>query len=119
MMAWCLVSVVLLVIFLVRVLIIFIKKKSIKYNKRYAINNKSEHKLKKELDMSEGILNRIKELEMAVEHSVGQHNALIGRLNEAKYLLEMIAPQTAPVIEGAIAAGEAVLDAVGETHAAC
>lgn len=35
----------------------------------------------------EQLESRIKELQTAIEQSVAQHNALIGRLNEAQYQL--------------------------------
>lgn len=39
--------------------------------------------------MKQQIEARIKELEAAINQSVANHNALIGQLNEAKYILEM------------------------------
>ena len=40
--------------------------------------------------MLEQIQNRIKELEAAINQSLANHNALIGQLNEAKYIHEML-----------------------------
>ena len=36
----------------------------------------------------ESIVQRVKDLTDAIEQSVANHNSLIGRLNEAKYLLQ-------------------------------
>jgi hypothetical protein len=35
---------------------------------------------------------RIKEIEMALEQSAGQHNALLGRLQELQYLMSVGVP---------------------------
>lgn len=60
---------------------------------------------------------RVKELESALEQSVGNHNALLGRLAEAKHFLSMAAdiapivmPEAVPVIQEA----EHIVDAMSQ-----
>jgi hypothetical protein len=40
--------------------------------------------------MLDQIQNRINELQVAINQSLANHNALIGQLNEAKYIHEML-----------------------------
>ena len=68
--------------------------------------------------MKETMIQRIKDLENAIVQSAANHNALLGSLHEAKYMLEMIAPSTTPILEGAEAVVQAVACAIAEPHAA-
>lgn len=38
----------------------------------------------------QAVIARIEEIAKAIENSLAQHNALVGRLNEAKYILEQM-----------------------------
>jgi hypothetical protein len=38
----------------------------------------------------QAVVARIEEIAKAIENSLAQHNALVGRLNEAKYILEQM-----------------------------
>jgi len=38
----------------------------------------------------QALIERIEEIGKAIEQSLAQHNALVGRLNEAKYMLEQM-----------------------------
>lgn len=38
----------------------------------------------------QAVVSRIEEIAKAIEQSLAQHNALVGRLNEAKYILEQM-----------------------------
>ncbi len=38
----------------------------------------------------QAVVARIEEIGKAIEQSLAQHNALVGRLNEAKYILEQM-----------------------------
>ena len=66
----------------------------------------------------QAIIARIEEIAKAIENSLAQHNALVGRLNEAKYILEQmekfeqdIASRNIPGIIGdVIEAGEEIME---------
>lgn len=61
--------------------------------------------------MLEKVVTRIEELTKALEQSAAQHNALLGAMQEAKNLYQMIMTE-APKIEDAVEAVEQVAEAV-------
>ena len=68
------------------------------------------------MSAKEVIENRIREIENAIQQSLANHSALVGHLDEAKFLLESIlkleaegqaanAPTISPVVPGEIVEG--------------
>ncbi len=64
------------------------------------------------------VIARIQEIGKAIENSLAQHNALIGRLNEAQFILQemekfeqdVAAKNVAGAVEDVIEAGEEVIE---------
>jgi hypothetical protein len=66
----------------------------------------------------QAVVERVAEIGKAIENSLAQHNALVGRLNEAQYILEQmekfeqdVASRNIPGIVGdVIEAGEEIVE---------
>ena len=70
--------------------------------------------------MLEAIKARIAEIEAAIQQVVGNHTSLVGRLDEAKVMLDMATKVAGEVLPGnpVVAAAEAVDSVVDELCAA-